>query len=460
MKKIIILFILVAIVLLLFAGCEDPGVDATQGTMPPTDEATEPSSEATEPSSEATEPSGRHIDPNVLYNLLSEDLKQEISEVMKVDWDYIDPYYGSKYYGTINGCSIIRVPGGIDLGPTHGRFEVAGYMFEWSSDFDFRVYRDGEVCTLEDAYEKGWLTKKQIEAIHAKNHGCYAEKIRKAREIDDVPSDYTTNYLYRDPLSEQMKQEISEAFLDQYNIAVDWNYAYSFYGTVNGCAILMTTDQESEPAYCMQEIVRTPFEWRAPFRLYAYRDGEICELQEAYDKEWLTRDHIEMIRERNIQHYVTLYKETHVIGEAIIDSVSPDPNVLSTTPLSEDQKENIRSWILMDYDKTVRWGYVDPYYGVINDCFVVVAHPFGLVSEEDFCEVIAGYTFEWDTPIDLFVYRKGSGKRAYELKEAYEKGWLTKEQIGIIHEKHEEYRANFPQMLEQWQKDQKETQGN
>ena len=33
----------------------------------------------------------------------------------------------------------------------------------------FHVYKDGEVCELNDAYEKGWLTKdhiKQLEARH------------------------------------------------------------------------------------------------------------------------------------------------------------------------------------------------------------------------------------------------------------------------------------------------------
>lgn len=395
-------------------------------------------------------------DPDLIYKVpLSEEMKEEINDVIKVNLDYVNYYEGSSYYGMINDCVIIRDSTYIDMGVVvYGRYEIAGYLFEWIHEFTILVYRDGESCTLQEAYEKGWLTKKQVEVIHTQNHRRYAERIRLIRAIDSYIS-----YPEKEPLSEQKKQEISGAFLKRYNTALDWNNAYTFYGTlnygtVNNCAILMTVEQEAEPAYCLQKIAHTPFEWLAPFKLYAYCDGEVCELQEAYDKGWFNRHHIELIRERNIQNYVAIYKEIYgsVEGEVPLEEiVLPDQNVFYTHTLSEDQKSSIRSSVLRKFDEIVRWGYVNPYYGTINECHVVVAHPFGSASGNGFCEEVAGYTFEWDTPIGLYVYRDGINDGACTLRAAYMKGWLTEEQIGVIHKKHEQYRKDFPALLEQWQ---------
>lgn len=295
--KILSIIVLLALALSLFAGCQS---SSTGGGADPSTEVTEPSTEATEPS-----------DPNVLYqDPLSEACKKEINKLLKyVDLDYVNYYYGSCVYGTINDCVIIRKAPGIDLGPTVGCFEVAGYMFDWSSEFGFLVYRDKEYCSsLADAYEKGWLTKKQIEVIHAESHKKYANKIRLASEIDLYPHNYyDDHYLYREPLSEQKQQEISEAFLTQCGISVDWDYDYTFYGTINGYAILMTVDQAAEPAYCVKWIGRRPFEWVAPFSLYAYKDGKVYELQEAYDNEYLDSSNMFRIRERNVQYYAAVY---------------------------------------------------------------------------------------------------------------------------------------------------------
>lgn len=141
-----------------------------------------------------------------------------------------------------------------------------------------------------------------------------------------------------------------------------------------------------------------------------------------------------------------------------------NPDVLYQTPLSDQQKASIRYHFTSKYtsypDKIVRWSYVDPYYGTINDCIVFVIHPFGEASGEPWHQVIAGYTFEWDSPIDLFVYCDSDGLhrgKLCPLQTAYIMGLLTEKQIGEIHKKHIEYRANFPQMLEEWTKSNKES---
>ena len=106
----------------------------------------------------------------------------------------------------------------------------------------------------------------------------------------------------------------------------------------------------------------------------------------------------------------------------------------------------------------IRWNYVDPYYGKINGCYIVVMHPYGSTTAE-WQQKIAGYTFKWGEPIQIYVYSKDRGsKTSCELAVAYEKGWLTEKQIGEIYEKHNEYHANFPQMMEQYLKNWKNAQ--
>ena len=111
----------------------------------------------------------------------------------------------------------------------------------------------------------------------------------------------------------------------------------------------------------------------------------------------------------------------------------------------------------MYFGKTVRWGYVDPYYGTINNCSIVIVHPFGTPKQEAWSQEVAEYIFEWDSPIDLYVYYyEPHGFKTYTLQTAYENGLLTEKQIGEIYKRHNEYRADFPSMLEEWERSREE----
>ena len=243
-------------------------------------------------------------DPNVLYEeLLTEELKEEINAALIKQYDTEVNWKYKKHpcLGTINGCTIVQTPGTMPMMTAHGVLEIAGYIFEQWGSFDLYAYRNGEACQLQEAYEEGWLTKEQIEVIHRKSHEYYAmettEKRETAGELD----------IYGEPFSEPLKQEISVAFSTQYGTDIDWDDPYTFYGMRKGCAIFMTAEQKADSAYCMQLICRFPFEWRYPFNLYAYRDGEVCLLEEACEREWLGLNDISLMRERNVAYYVALY---------------------------------------------------------------------------------------------------------------------------------------------------------
>ena len=263
------------------------------------------------------------------------------------------------------------------------------------------------------------------------------------------------NVLYDDPLSNEQKAQISDALSAQRVGYVDWNRIDPCLGTINDCVILINRNVSVACVVWGEEIADCVFEWGNPAALYAYRDGEACYLREAYEKGWLTKAHIRLVHAKHEEirenwgqittDWINSQKEAH--------ENSRDPDVLYREPLSDEQKESIRSSMWGLCKKMVRWGYVDPYYGTINDCAVVIIHPFGTPKEEPWSQEIAGYTFEWDSPIELYVdyeepYSLGA---TCSLWEAYQKGLLTEAQIGVIYERHEQYRLEFPHMLEEWE---------
>ena len=284
MKRVCAIILLATILLFVFAGCQAP------------------------------------YDPNVLYDEpLSEALKQEINHALimqcdtKINWEYFDPYYGSPSYGTINNCIILRTPDPDNsFMPTSGLVEVADYSFVWSWGFGLHVYRDGEACTLKEAYEREWLTKEQIGKIYEKHNRFYEGLLRKYADSHDL-SAYHPDHLSIEPIPKETKQKIDSALSAQYNININinWRDSSSYIGAINCCRILKTVKNEgqSAPLHASLTIVDYVFEWHEPFNLYAYRDGVVCELKEAYEKGWLTKEQIRKIYERHNELFATQAEE-------------------------------------------------------------------------------------------------------------------------------------------------------
>ncbi len=72
-------------------------------------------------------------------------------------------------YGIYDGAVVYLSEGQADM---IDEKMVAGYKFAWPSTFTIRVYKAGEFLTLEEAYEAGILTEKQVGEI-AKYHDEY-----------------------------------------------------------------------------------------------------------------------------------------------------------------------------------------------------------------------------------------------------------------------------------------------
>ena len=148
LKKLCLLFVLAVMMLTLISACQSPSID-------------------TPPSTEPSKP----IDPNVLSTVpLSQEVCKEISEILNVNLENYPKYSRVPvwYYGTINGCIVTFKQTQLHA---ESYIRVADCEFRYHSSFLILVYRDGEGCTLEEAYDKGWLNKahvKQLEERHPK----------------------------------------------------------------------------------------------------------------------------------------------------------------------------------------------------------------------------------------------------------------------------------------------------
>ena len=117
---------------------------------------------------------------------LSDELKTKIRNRIilayddYISWDVTEEM-SVPYYGTINDCIIIQIAGGSSRG--HGKWgsqiKIAGYAFETPDQIQLYAYRNGEACTLEEAYERGWLTKWQIGKILERHNEIYDEWIEE-----------------------------------------------------------------------------------------------------------------------------------------------------------------------------------------------------------------------------------------------------------------------------------------
>ena len=97
---------------------------------------------------------------------LSDRKKQELSRVflaekgIELDWN---GKFNTRYYGTYNGYMIVLSAG---MATVMSARVVADYRFEYGSMFQIFACKDGKAYELEDAYEAGLLTKKQIGKIY------------------------------------------------------------------------------------------------------------------------------------------------------------------------------------------------------------------------------------------------------------------------------------------------------
>ena len=119
---------------------------------------------------------------------LSDELKTKIRNKIIVNYDeYLNwdaaEEISQPYYGSINGCVIVQVTKDIRwwIHRWEPKLEIAGYLFETPDPITIYAYRNEEVCLLQEAYERGWLTKADLGNIHKRHNQIYAQWIKEKR---------------------------------------------------------------------------------------------------------------------------------------------------------------------------------------------------------------------------------------------------------------------------------------
>ena len=111
--------------------------------------------------------------------------EQEIS----IKNDYLKFYFGDNpnypggynienvrirnYYGTYNGGVVMIIDGYRGFAQALRDEEIAGITFKYSSSQGFEVWKNGNFYNLKSAYEKGILTKSDIETINGLHQDNY-----------------------------------------------------------------------------------------------------------------------------------------------------------------------------------------------------------------------------------------------------------------------------------------------
>ena len=73
--------------------------------------------------------------------------------------------YIRNYYGIHNGCVVAVFDGNYMTPYPMISEEVAGFTFTYGSTRMIEVWKDGEICTLKEAYTNGLLKKNDIKRI-------------------------------------------------------------------------------------------------------------------------------------------------------------------------------------------------------------------------------------------------------------------------------------------------------
>ena len=122
---------------------------------------------------------------------------------------------------------------------------------------------------------------------------------------------------------------------------------------------------------------------------------------------------------------------------------------MSDAPLTEEAKALIKEKIETEDELTVDWDAEDwyaPYYGTIGG-FSIIQASKGPRSFETGYTGVAGYGFKAEGYcFQLYAYRDG---KVYTLYEVYKNEWLTKEQIGVIYERHQQIHAEWLKIQEE-----------
>lgn len=212
------------------------------------------------------------------------------------------PLNGTMCYGVFDKCIVVFYPTMLTVVSSK---TIADEVFSYGSSFALYGYHDGVFYSLEEAYEKGFITKEEV-AIAAECHraiGWYnllRSLYKRATTALKLPE-------------EDMSKSIVEAFGDG-GSSIEWldlDNKEQFtlphlrsYGDFNGCTVLLMTSQNEDEN--TKTVADRTFEAQMGVSLWGYYEGILYSLEEAYEKGFISQHDIgvALARHNDVELYI------------------------------------------------------------------------------------------------------------------------------------------------------------
>lgn len=332
----------------------------------------------------------------------------------------------AEYYGTYDDCVAIFITDRYSWYNDEPETEkLAGYEFSYPDSRTIKIYRDGEFRTLQWAYNQGWVSKKAVKSIHH----------YYTTEDESVVIDTTYAISEITPLSDLSVAITKQKYLDYYGFTnksvsdVTISEYFGAYGADEEYMAMFIDGKDFGTGGIADVVTKTKiagytFVYPTSKTIDIYYFNEFTTLEKAYEKGWLTDYDI-----RDIYYYYT-----NANSRKSVDNSYVPP---AFVPLADEKALKIKQDFLLLYkDEAERYGSgveditIREYFGTYNGCSVMfIDTPWWGYMDSFWSEEIAGYTFGYGSSQTLDVYRDGE---FVSLKEAYEKGWLSKNDIKDI----------------------------
>ena len=239
--------------------------------------------------------------PDYSPTSLSEERIEELSKVIPAlasddEWTRFQ-WRVCNYLGDFNGCFCFYSDGQLQYEETE---IIAGYEFTRSTSFTLRVAYNGTIMYMNEAYELGYLTQDEIGMMAA-----YHARLREGIVVLEQPETTTPLYILfpgyvPEPLDEEKKKEI-DVLLGE---GRKWYYETHDYrdiwylGTFNEHIVFLYFDEYKD----LQDrvvIAGYPFTLANDAKLVAYIEGELIDLEVAYEQGLFTDEEIGMVASLN-----------------------------------------------------------------------------------------------------------------------------------------------------------------
>ena len=335
----------------------------------------------------------------------------------------------------------------------------------------FIFSNDLEPISVEkmDEVRNAWY---QIIYNYSNSHYCYELAQSPIYANDKEKLEKQSSQLAKAEADEYKDMMFSDTLIDHFRCR--------YYATLNGYVIFaFNTYLESE--YNSMVVGNVTFLNPTSFYIFAYGNGEILTLEEAYKNNWLSASDISIIGERHNafnnawteeeQYDYLLFipdlepiadEKIKEIRDAIYENYYMDSFQRNLSALHSDmyqysdreEKEiaakaanssgSYYSELFFNkYEEVLQ--YHHRYYGILNDCVVLLTYGGG----EDFPVTveIAEYTFLFPSNYKFEAFVNGEFITIFQ---AYEMGLLNKSDIKKLHERHllfEESYKNYKQDL-------------